>query len=179
MKIYLIKTLMACTATCASLVSCGQIAPKSSAKDNSSIHQNKTIPGNSFDSLQTESFFKKYPFLKATESQMTDFYSKRNFAYVWFDKGVLIEQAGNLASRILNFKSDGLDKSPPYHRVLDSLLNETDLDSKDNGLETQLDIMLTAQYFYFSKAAYEGIDVSSSRSSGCCSCYCDKHHFPS
>jgi murein L,D-transpeptidase YcbB/YkuD len=166
MKIYLIKSLMACTATCASLVSCGQIAPKSPAKDNSSIHQNKTIPGNSFDSLQTESFFKKYPLLKATESQVTDYYSKRNFAYVWFDKGVLIEQAGNLASRILNFKSDGLDKSPPYHRVLDSLLNETESNSKEHRLETHLDIMLTAQYFYFSKAAYEGIDVSSSRSSG-------------
>jgi murein L,D-transpeptidase YcbB/YkuD len=164
MKMYLIKSVLVCAAICFSLISCGQRAPDSPQKATPSAEE-KPITG-SFDSLQTGMFFKKYPLLEKNSSEVADFYRKRNFEYAWFNNSVLIEQAGNLASRILNFKSDGLGKSSPYIYVLDSLLNQPK--RVDSGLapDIQLELMLTAQYFNFSKAAYQGIDVSASRASG-------------
>nr|WP_294941772.1 L,D-transpeptidase family protein [uncultured Mucilaginibacter sp.] len=159
MKLYLLKISLIAIATCASLAGCGQQPPKTAV----TIHRDTTIAGSSFDSLQIAVFFKRYPLLEINQTEVTDFYRQRGFAYAWFDKGLLIEQASNLTSRILNFKGDGLSKSPPYQRVLDSLINEA---TPGQQPEIQTELMLTAQYFNFSKAAYQGLDVASSRASG-------------
>jgi murein L,D-transpeptidase YcbB/YkuD len=164
MKMYLIRSFLVCAAIGSYSTSCGHRTPDSPKKVAAPAEE-KFITA-SFDSLQTGVFFKKYPLLKKNQSEVADFYRKRNFEYAWFDNGVLIEQAGNLASRILNFKSDGLGKSSPYQYVLDSLLNQIQPNSKGGAPDIQLELMLTAQYFNFSKAAYEGIDVSASRASG-------------
>jgi murein L,D-transpeptidase YcbB/YkuD len=164
MKMHLIKSLLLCVAIGCSLISCGQQAPNSLQKVVASVGEKSAVE--SFDSLQTPIFFKKYPLLKINEVEVVDFYRKRNFRYAWYDNNVLIEQAGNLGSRILNFKSDGLGKSSPYQYVLDSLLNQTTPNSTDHSPDIRLELMLTAQYFNFSKAAYQGVDVSASKASG-------------
>ena len=164
MKIYLVKCFLICLSIGLSLNSCGQSDPHLPKADITSAKEKSRT--RSFDSLQIAVFFKKYPLLKKSEKEVTNFYRHREFEYAWFDNGVLVEQAGNLATRILNFKSDGLGKSSPYQFVLDSLLEQTGPSSADIGAHLQLELMLTAQYFNFSKAAYEGIDVSASRASG-------------
>jgi murein L,D-transpeptidase YcbB/YkuD len=164
MNMYLIRSFLVCASIGLSLTSCGQRAPYSHKKV--AVPTEEKFIKTSFDSLQTGAFFKKYPLLEKNQKEVADFYRKRGFEYAWFDNGVLIEQAGNLASRILNFKSDGLGKSSPYQYVLDSLLNQTKPNSKGGEPDIQLELMLTAQYFNFSKAAYQGIDVAASRASG-------------
>jgi murein L,D-transpeptidase YcbB/YkuD len=162
MKIYLIKSLMISAATLVSLAGCGQGTPKPATTTKS----NTVIAVTSFDSLQIAGFFEHYPLLTPNQAEVTAFYKQRNFTYAWFNNGLLIEQASNLTSRILNFKSDGLSKSPPYQRVLDSLINETKPNAAGHQPEIQAELMLTAQYFNFSKSVYDGIDVSASKASG-------------
>jgi murein L,D-transpeptidase YcbB/YkuD len=164
MKIYLLKFSLICIASGFSLTSCGQSAPDK-AKAARVLPYAKTTTG-SFDSLEISVFFKKYPLLTKTNTEVMDFYKKRNFEYAWFNNNVLVEQAENLATRILNFKSDGFGRSSPYQYVLDSLLNQSKPNGKSIEPDLQLEIMLTAQYFNFSKAAYQGIDVAASRASG-------------
>jgi murein L,D-transpeptidase YcbB/YkuD len=164
MKKYLFKFALICVVTAFSSASCGQPAPDK-AKAARVLTNTKIMTG-SFDSLQIGVFFRKYPLLTNSHKEVLDFYRKRNFEYAWFYNSILVEQAGNLATRVLNFKSDGLGGSSPYQYVLDSLLNQSKLNGGGVKPHLELEIMLTAQYFKFSKAAYQGIDVAASRASG-------------
>lgn len=160
----LIKSVLLCIVSSLSLTSCGQSAPN--MPEPTALQAKQKAMVSTFDSLQISVFFKKYPLLKKGDTEVTTFYRERKFEYAWFNNGLLIEQAENLAARILNFKSDGLGKSSPYQYVLDSLLNQSKPKGKLFRQDLQLEIMLTAQYFNFSKSVYEGIDVSASRASG-------------
>jgi len=127
---------------------------------------NKTIPGNFsaeqdlfFDTLKIEDFLKEKPELAAYAPEIRKFYAGRNFAYAWYTKKGLIEQAGNLADRIRNLGEEGVAKPAPYLSTLDSLLYEKSAKKPDLNLE----LMLTAQYFVFAKLAWQGMDASISK----------------
>lgn len=129
----------------------------------------KTIPGNfseqkiiKFDSMRIDSFIQEYPLFKSLDSNLRLFYQKREYNYAWFDQNGLIEQAGNLVARVSNVKDEGLFRKPPYKEELDSLLTEGRVDK--NEPDVQLELMLTAQYFNFAHAAWEGADKSVSES---------------
>jgi murein L,D-transpeptidase YcbB/YkuD len=152
------------------LVSCGQQVRKADRADSTVTAWDKTIPGNFsgqskavFDSSEIARFFEKYPKVSAYRSQLQNFYSIRKFAYAWFDDGKLIEQASNLANRVMNLQKDGVYQAIPYHDVLDSLLN---LVQAEKQPDLKLELMLTAQYFAFSKLAWGGMNSSASKSSG-------------
>jgi murein L,D-transpeptidase YcbB/YkuD len=115
------------------------------------------------DSVEIIDFFKKYPQLKEVEEDVFTFYRSRDFAYAWFDDGKLIEQAGNLFNRIINLKNEGIYSKISYQRTLDSLFNLswTKQQRKPN---ISLELMLTADYFIFSKLSWEGMDQSVSES---------------
>jgi len=130
---------------------------------------NQTIPGSFsgqsktvFDSTQLTSFIRHYPEFKSYADEITSFYRKRNYAYAWFDKGLLIEQAGNLSNRISNLKSEGVYKVLPYQNVLDSLIYSINTDKKQSNIA--LELMLTSQYFVFSKLAWQGMNNAVSKS---------------
>lgn len=155
---------------CNSLISCGQQVSKTDRADSLSRAWDKTIRGNFsgqsklvFDSLAIGLFFEKYPQMKSYKLQVQDFYSERKFAYAWFDGGSLIEQAGNLTNRVMNLKNDGLYRIIPYQKELDSLVN---LQNGQKQSAISLEIMLTAQYFAFSKLAWGGLNNSASKASG-------------
>lgn len=131
---------------------------------------NKTIPGNFntpselvFDSIKIQEFIVQYPDFKPYQDSLQKFYQHRNYSFAWFNKSSLIEQAGNLADRVLNLKNEGLDKEIPYDKVLDSLLYNVDNEHVKKP-DTQLELMLTAQYFVFAKIAWGGMDASVSKS---------------
>ncbi|WP_183559237.1 L,D-transpeptidase family protein [Mucilaginibacter sp. SP1R1] len=132
---------------------------------------NKTIPGSfsdqtkaTFDSTQIVTFLKKYPAFGAYANDINSFYSKRKFAYAWYANDVLIEQAGNLTDRLSNLQNEGIYKAIPYPKSLDSLI--FDAQPKDKPAKTNItaELMLTAQYFVFSKVAFQGMSDSVTRS---------------
>jgi murein L,D-transpeptidase YcbB/YkuD len=129
----------------------------------------QTIPGNFssqsktvFDSKQIATFLKCHPGLNQFAEDIQSFYQKRAFAYAWYEKGTLIEQAGNLTNRVLNLQNEGLNVPAPYKHEFDSLYYSTNQDKNKQNI--QLELMLTAQYFAFSKLAWEGMDDSVSKS---------------
>jgi len=130
----------------------------------------KTIPGNFsnqtelvFDSTQIVSFLQKHPDLAPYEQDIRDFYRKRRFAYAWYEKGILIEQAGNLNDRLMNLQNEGIYKGIPYQKDLDSLIFDSHSKAKVKKPAVGTELMLTAQYFAFSKVAFRGMSDSVSR----------------
>lgn len=153
-----------------SFTSCSQQPVKKSIPaDSSAKDWNQTIPGSFsgqsktvFDSTQITAFVRHYPEFKSYATEISSFYRKRNYAYAWFDKGLLIEQASNLSNRILNLKSEGVYKAPPYQNVLDSLIYSINTNTKQPNIA--LELMLTSQYFVFSKLAWQGMNNAVSKS---------------
>jgi len=131
---------------------------------------NKTIPGNFsnqteavFDSSQIAIFLKKYPDLNAYATDINLFYSKRKFAYAWYVNNELIEQAGNLADRLNHLQNEGVYKAIPYPKSLDSLVFDPHAKPKEAKSNITAELMLTAQYFVFSKLAFQGMSDSVTR----------------
>jgi murein L,D-transpeptidase YcbB/YkuD len=147
------------------LNSCGQQPATKSAADTRT--GDRTIPGNFssqsknvFDSVQIDFFFKRHPTFQPYASEIIRFYSSRKYAYAWFEHGALIEQAGNLANRMLNLASEGITTPAPYAKELDSLVYSRTKEKPD----TETELMLTAQYFVFARLAWQGLDPAVSQS---------------
>ncbi|WP_167459375.1 L,D-transpeptidase family protein [Pedobacter jejuensis] len=119
-----------------------------------------------FDSLNVITFFSRYPKLATYQPALVDFYRKRKFSYAWYDKGRLNFQAHNLSSRVLNISAEGIYQTLPYLSVLDSLVNSPTEGTKKLTPNPTTELMLTAQYFLFSKIAWQGQDDSLSTTSG-------------
>lgn len=118
-----------------------------------------------FDSLALYAFLKEYPKLKVYQDQLLDFYRKRSFNHVWFDKVGLIEQAGNLTGRILNLEDEGVFKKLFYARELDSLVHGSISGLRGIRPNVKLELLLTAEYFVFASLAWEGMNPFVRRSS--------------
>jgi murein L,D-transpeptidase YcbB/YkuD len=152
------------------LPACSQLRPAAVKRpDTANRKWDQTIPGNfsgqtqaTFDSTQLTVFLNRYPAFKSYTKAIRTFYSHRNYAYAWFESGRLIEQASNLANRVLNFQHEGLTQHPPYQAKLDSLMFAEEPINK--RADTELELMLTAQYFAFSSLAWTGQGVAVSRS---------------
>lgn len=170
-RYYAIKNVVLLVfASLLTLSSCSsQPAKKTDTKDSLVKDWNKTIQGNFstqsetvFDSTQIAGFINRYPDFRPYTDDLKNFYSKRKYAYAWFEEGSLIEQAGNLSNRIINLQNEGVYKKAPYQKELDSLLHTAITSKKqpDNSLE----LMLTSEYFVFSKMAWDGMNASASKS---------------
>jgi len=152
------------------LSACGQQQPQKVPGSDTTIRKwNQTIPGNfssqsktAFDSLKIADFLRLYPAFKPHTQEIYTFYSHRRYTYAWFENGRLIEYASNLSNRILNFQHEGVLEKPPYQRKLDSLMFAGEPIKKQP--DTELELMLTAQYFVLSKLAWSGQDATTSRS---------------
>ena len=108
-----------------------QLSKTDSLKKKAVKEWNKTIAGSfsdqtvmAFDSAQLTAFIEKYPAFKPNAGDISLFYSKRKFTYAWYNKGQLIEQAGNLYDRLTNLQNEGIFKAIPYPKPLDSLVFE-------------------------------------------------------
>lgn len=131
-----------------------------------------TIPGSfsqqvsmKLDSSKVDSFFAHYPDLQTYAPQVKTFYQARQYAYAWFEKGQIIEQANNLANRVMNLENDGVYKSIPYQKGLDSLLHGEGVKNAPKP-NLDLELMLTAQYFAFAQMVYQGVGQDISKASG-------------
>jgi murein L,D-transpeptidase YcbB/YkuD len=141
-----------------------------SLKKKAAKEWSKTIPGSFsdqtqavFDSTELVSFLKRYPGFNPYAKDINLFYSKRKFAYAWYAKGKLIEQAGNLSDRLSNLQNEGIFKAIPYPKSLDSLTFEANPKAVNAKPNISTELMLTAQYFVFSKLAFQGMSDSTSK----------------
>lgn len=151
---------------------CGQTVEPQAVTDTINRNKDQTISGNFssqttqvFDSLEVSRFFVKHPNLKEFEKDVRSFYQGRQFAYAWFEKGLLIEPAHNLSNRILNLENEGIYRKLFYKGTLDSLMHGTSAASKSDEPDVILEILLTAEYFVYSKLAWEGMNKEVSKSS--------------
>jgi len=173
MRYNFLRLSIVCISICSILVvGCKQQAKNNTktVKDTVAKSWDQTIPGNFnehsktvFDSIQLTSFFSKYPDLKSYSKQVTSFYQKRNYSYAWFDKGQLIDQGSNLASRVMNLDNDGVYKKAPYVKVLDSLLDQLNTKTTTKQPETDVELMLTAQYFMLANVVWGGLSPDASK----------------
>lgn len=113
-----------------------------------------------FDSIQINIFFKTHSAMKKYANQTWAFYRKRKYAYAWFKNDQLIAQATNLANRMLDLTSDGVFVQLPCHQEFDSLLQKANIKAIKNQWSLTLELMLTTQYFIFSKIVWEGMSPS-------------------
>jgi murein L,D-transpeptidase YcbB/YkuD len=153
------------------LQSCGQKQDETDRADTLKRVELSTIKGNfssqmrtSFDSVQINSFLEEYPKLKRYETDIRNFYRKRNFSYAWFEDGHLIEQSGNLINRVMTLENDGVFKKLFYADILDSLTHSPDIDSKSSKFNIKIELLLTGEYFVFSNLAWEGMNPFVSKS---------------
>jgi murein L,D-transpeptidase YcbB/YkuD len=146
------------------------LVTQDSLKKRAQADWNNSIAGNFseesttvFDSLDIEKFTQQYPALAEYKEHISTFYRNRNMSYAWFKKNELIEQAGNLADRVMNLQEEGINKGVPYYRALDSLMYNSTNQPITVERKIQVELMLTAQYFAFAAIALEGKDVSISK----------------
>lgn len=126
-----------------------------------------TIPGSfssqvdlHFDSLLIDTFLLKYKNFKVVKSELKQFYSSKKFAYAWFDNNGLTEQAEHLYNRVIHLKKDGLPDSTLYQTLLTSMFENITA----TEINSEVDIMLTAQYFFYSQLIYNGLPESITKS---------------
>ncbi|MGY3053714.1 murein L,D-transpeptidase YcbB/YkuD [Pedobacter sp. UYEF25] len=137
------------------------IAPTTS---NKSIRKDYIGQGDhNLDSLIIKLFFRSYPLLKNVEQEVITFYRSRDFSFAWYSEGKIIEQAYNLHNRISNLGDEGISQKVPYQNALDSFIYRAESFPAEKP-NSALEIMLTAQYFIFSKLSWEGMDQSVSES---------------
>jgi murein L,D-transpeptidase YcbB/YkuD len=120
----------------------------------------KTIQGNftrqtkiHFDSSSLVSFIKQYPLLQPYESDLRKFYQGRNFAYAWYDKNGLIEQAYNLHNHLANLEDEGVQTRMQYEDSLNAIIGQA-----DDKPDLQIELMLSAQYFQYAERVWGGLN---------------------
>lgn len=140
--------------------------PHISAKDSTLTEIKKTVAGNfsaqtelSFDSTYLSQFFQEYPEFKSYQENVRRFYQGRSFAYAWFDQQGLIEQASNVANKVINIEQEGIEQVLPYRQEFDSLLAESQQATTVKP-SPKTELMLTAGYFAFARTAWGGLNDS-------------------
>lgn len=131
-----------------------------------------TLPGNfstqtklKFDSAAIPAFFQQYPKLKSFEKELQDFYTKRKFAYAWFDQKGLIEQAGNLFNRIENISEEGVPVQLPYGEAFHKMMDNDSTETLTEKANPTVELMLTAQYFFYAEKIWTGLGVKGMKES--------------
>lgn len=143
---------------------------KDSGVDTFPAKPDVTMPGSfsaqtklKFDSTSIPEFFKKYPKLKNYEQDVLNFYSGRKFSYAWFDENGLIEQAGNLFNKIENIHDEGISSQLFYEDDLHKMMNNDSSIAFTEKANTSVELMLTAQYFFYAQKIWNGISDKSLR----------------
>ncbi|HMO33263.1 MAG TPA: L,D-transpeptidase family protein [Lacibacter sp.] len=129
-----------------------------------------TLPGTfsepgklKFDSSAIHGFFVQFPRLREFEGQVVRFYSNRQFAYAWYDRQGLIEQAYNLYNKIENIGDEGTATTLLYEPELRHLVDSDTAEVSKQKPNLQLELMLTAQYFFYARHIWSGLGEKAMR----------------
>jgi murein L,D-transpeptidase YcbB/YkuD len=114
-----------------------------------------------FSANRLDSFFARYDSLRSFKTDLTNFYTPRNYAFAWYTDSGLTEQASHLYVRLENLPEEGLNLVVPYKRTLDSLINAGNSQTIDQKSETEL--LLTSLYFFFAQKVWGGLEESATQ----------------
>jgi murein L,D-transpeptidase YcbB/YkuD len=114
-----------------------------------------------FSANRLDSFFARYDSLRSFKTDLTNFYTPRNYAFAWYTDSGLTEQASHLYVRLENLPEEGLNVVLPYKRTLDSLINAGNSPTIEQKSETEL--LLTSLYFFFAQKVWGGLEESTSQ----------------
>ncbi|WP_300570448.1 L,D-transpeptidase family protein [Flavobacterium sp.] len=115
-----------------------------------------------FDSAKMDAFFSKYPDFKVYESEMKELYKKRDYHYVWFDKGGIVEFAESIFNQVNQIRSEGVAAQLPYKDQIDNLFYE----DKHKKPDANDELLISAMYFFYAKNVYQGLDTKDSKETG-------------
>ncbi len=107
------------------------------------------------DKAVLSNFFKKYPYLKTYQFEVSTLYKKRNYTWIWHDKKGVIEFANLLYSKINRLEEEGLKSSLPYQDEIDRIF---DGESKNKPSKIDAELFLSSMYVYYVQKVYKGID---------------------
>ena len=113
-----------------------------------------------FDSVQLVRHFKRCPAFRQMEKEIRLFYRMRSYAFAWYDRQGLTEQAGNLYNRVRQLPAERPGAGLPYQAVLDSLMEGETAAGRDDRIRVEL--LLTSAYFYFAGRAWQGVNAEQS-----------------
>ena len=108
------------------------------------------------DKAVLSAFFKKYPYLKAYQSEVNSLYKKRKYTWIWHDKEGLIEFANLLYSKVDRLEEEGLESTLPYKEEIDGIF---DGESTKSLSKTDTEIFLSSMYVYYAQKVYKGIET--------------------
>lgn len=116
-----------------------------------------------FDSTALSAFLTKYPGFSSYSEDLRKFYRARKYAYAWYDRHGLIEQAAGLFNRIQNLGQDGLKATLPYESSFRAMMDDTDTLLRREPMNAEAEMMLTSQYFSYAHRAWQGIAEEETR----------------
>lgn len=111
--------------------------------------------GISFDSGQIQKFLNEKPLFKEFKKEFDTFYRANNYHFAWYDQSGLVPTSGALISSIENVGQEGVRADIPYKDMLQQMLHNP-VDGVKSGPDINTELMLTAQYFYYSKKIWTG-----------------------
>ena len=109
-----------------------------------------------FDSNAVHIFLQRYPKWHTHAQEIHRFYRARKYAFAWYDQQGLIEQAWNLYNKIENIGEEGVSVSLIYASELHKMMDDT-AGIEHTRPDVLLDMMLTAQYFFYAKHIWTGL----------------------
>lgn len=117
------------------------------------------------DSARIEQFLQQKPEFASFSEEFRKFYQQVNYQYVWYDATGLIEFVGVLQTKIQSSADDGGVKLKiPYQSQLDTLLQLHTQGEKVRSPSLDLELLLTAQYFYYAQHLLQGAKISKAES---------------
>jgi len=133
--------------------------------------QEVTVKGNfsaqtkqHFDSTAIPVFLDSFPKFRSIKNELISFYKGREYAFAWFDEKGMIEQASNLFNSIKNIQDDGLDSSKQLYLDQTGYLMENTSERFNDSAVVFTELMLTAQYLWYAKNVWSGLDEKASLS---------------
>lgn len=156
--LYLLLMLCACGGKKVALIKKGS-AQEITVKGNFSAQTTKH-----FDSTAIPTFFDSFPKFGSLKNEMMSFYKGRDFAFAWYDEKGMIEQAANLLNSIKNIQDEGLDSNKQLYLDETSVLIENSAVLLNDSSAVIAELMLTAQYLWYAKNVWSGLDEKASLS---------------
>jgi len=100
-------------------------------------------------------FFKKYPELKIHRVNISTLYKARKYKPIWHKNKTLIDLANLLYYKVNHLEEEGVKSSFPNKDEVDDIFSGENL---KNLSQTDIEIMLTTLYVFYTEKVYYGID---------------------
>ncbi len=115
------------------------------------------------DSLAIVDFFTQFPKLKGCESQVFEVYRINHYQSVWFDNNKINELGILLHQSSENLFEEGLQIKVLYKEKLDVFFSQS---NEERSVDTEIELLLTSLYFFYTQHVFQGIDDNSTTDLG-------------